>query len=98
MKSILLAFPEEEAGELGQALENDGYSTLIARTYADATAAVQSQDWLAVVMLSDWAMPQADGSPGLADHLDSAIPTMVMITKDTYQKDASWFEKLYDSP
>jgi DNA-binding NtrC family response regulator len=98
MKTILLALPEKDTEKLRQKLEKDGYSILVAGTYADAFAAAQSRDWPAVVMLSDWAMPQPDGSPGLADILEGAIPTMVLITETTYRKDHSWFEKLFDPP
>lgn len=98
-KLVLIAIPEQWDEELSQLVEKAGFSTIKAYSYADALEIVQSQDLMAVVMTSDWAINQDDGSVGLIKHLKGKTPTYSLITKTTYQTHFErWMDELFEPP
>ena len=96
---ILLAIPNDVIEEMLVAeIKQEGFSVLIANSYKQALEIIKTQNLLAVIMLSEWAMPQSDGNGGLMKFLKNRIPTVSLITHETYKKDHSWFDELYDRP
>lgn len=93
---ILLACPEEWNTQLSEHLNNKGFDVITAFAYSVAFEIIQKQELSAVVLISDWAMKQDDGSPGLMEFLKDRIPTYSLITYATMQKVGyDWFDKLY---
>ena len=101
---ILLAIPKEwneiaEGSSFADHLHNEGFNIIGAFTYKDALEIIQSQHLSAVVMTSDWAIKQDDGSPGLIESLKSKVPTYSLITQTTlYRVGYDWFDELYEHP
>jgi hypothetical protein len=98
-KTVLVALPEEWAAETCRFLENEGYPALSAYSYENALMAIQSQQIFSVVMISEWAIQQDDGSPGLMKFLKGKIATYSLISQTTWKyhrKD--WFDELYEPP
>lgn len=103
--SVLLAIPEEwepiPSSEefLTKTLHNAGYNVIPAFSYEDALKIIQTQYLSAVIMTSDWAMRQDDGSLGLMEYLKDKVPTYSLITQTTIRKVGNdWFNELYDRP
>ena len=95
-KRILLACPEELGTLLSGYLHEKGFDTIDAFSYTVAIEMIQSQELSAVVLISDWAIKQEDGSPGLMEFLRYKIPTYSLITSSTYQKaEFYWPDDLY---
>ena len=96
---ILIAIPQNIEEEMRTSrIRNEGFSVLVSRSYEQALNIVKTQNLLAVVMFSEWAMPQDNGKADLMKFLKNKIPTVSLITDKTCSKDASWFDKLYDRP
>ncbi len=98
---VLLAIPDEWEHVpsyeefISKTLHTEGYDVIVAPSYESALKVVQSQKLLAVVMISDWAMEQDDGSPGLIEYLKDKVPTYSLITETTAHKVGyAWVDKL----
>jgi hypothetical protein len=100
-KLVLLAIPEEwnnlsEGGLFIDYLRNEGFDVMDASSYEAALGIIQSQDLFAVVMTSDWAIRQDNGSPGLMEFLRDKVPTYSLITQTTGHKVGyDWLDELY---
>ena len=96
---ILIAIPQDTEEEmLTSRIRNEGFSVIVSHFYEKALNIVRTQELLAVVMFSEWALPQDNGKVGLMGFLKNKTPTVSLIADKTYSKDASWFDKLYDRP
>jgi hypothetical protein len=97
-KPVLLAVPQNWA-ELGQIIEQAGFSVLSAHSLPAALDIVQSQALYAVVLISDWAITQEDGSAGLMMYLKGKVPTYALITVSTYKNyEGTWLFEIYERP
>src|SRR5262245_15122706 len=99
---VLLAIPDEWEHVpsyeefTSKTLRSEGYDVIVVSSYENALKVIQSQKLLAVVMISDWAMEQDDGSPGLIEYLKDKVPTYSLITQTTMHKVGyGWMDKLY---
>jgi len=99
LKKFLVAIPQEWGELLNQFIEEKGFSVLKAYSYSAALEIIQSEDLYAVVMISDWAVTQDNGSPGLIKYLKGKVPTYSLITETTYRNHwGTWIDELYERP
>ena len=97
---VLIALPDEWGKTLQELFEQKGFFVLLADTKDKAVTAIQKQNPDAVVMISDWALESHKGNAdGLMEFVNGKIPTVSLISKETWQNARDrWFDYLYHPP